>query len=389
MARPQQTALISPAVDAALEGWVCAILTEPSPASAEPSVSADECLRFTEFHGITALVYAKTRKPTRWLRDDLRDAMREAARYQAAREIVLRQEVVTILAAAERLGIQPLLLKGAALAYALYPEPSLRGRNDTDLLVAPDDKAPMIALLEGLGYVGDVISGEHWATSERSFTRQVASGITSRIDVHWRINNSPVFWHAGLEHKALAASAQPLAALHPSARCPDFPAMFLHAGIHRASHVRAPMEMDGVKYVVVNRLIWLYDIHLLSAAMTDAGWTRLLAISQATGLLGICRSAVEATADRFGTVIPGRVTARLQRLDRESASDLLDGGAWQTKLMEFRALPSREARWGWLREHLLPHRTYMRARYPLNPRAPLALLHLKRLLLSRRPSSTS
>jgi len=47
-----------------------------------------------------------------------------------ARVVELRE----VLAALAGAGLPVLLLKGAALAYTLYPEPHLRDRSDTDLL---------------------------------------------------------------------------------------------------------------------------------------------------------------------------------------------------------------------------------------------------------------
>ncbi|MGH9383057.1 MAG: nucleotidyltransferase family protein [Vicinamibacterales bacterium] len=387
MARTLHDYLISPEADAALECWACAVINgSPQPFPPVPSVSSDLLLRFTEFHGITGLMYARTiAVPSSGPPDmGVADAVSRAARHQAAREMRLQQELGQVLAAADARGLTPLILKGTALAYSLYPEPALRGRNDTDLLVATSDKAGMMALLEGLGYVGDLIAGEHWATSERSFKRRLSEAMTSCIDVHWRINNSPVFWHADLGHSSLIANAQPLAALHPKAVCPDRPALLLHACIHRASHVRAPMLMDGAAYVPINRLIWLYDIHLLSGAMNADDWSAFLVMAVQLRMRGICRSAIAAAATRFGTTIPESVLVGLEQQTREATTEHLDAPSWQMKLTEFRALPSNHARLGWLREHLLPSRAYMRSRYALNSRAPLVLLYIKRLMRSRR-----
>ncbi len=389
MERSFRRYVVGPEADVAIERWIAdGHRGAPTAFPADPPISLEQFLRYAEFHGVVGLLYARLASASasslpgaEWA-----DALADAARRQTLRELLLRQELAEILNAASTRGIRALLLKGAALAYSLYPEPGQRGRVDTDLLIALGDKTSMSRLLEERGYVGDVIAAQHWATSERTFTKTLAGGISSRLDIHWRINNSPLFWHAELEYARMVKQAEPLPKLHRDALCPDRITLLLHACIHLASHAGAPMYVDRDAIVVTNRLIWLYDIHLLSVAMTQAGWTSFAAMATRMGLRRICHSALVAAAERFGTMLPAGLTDQLARHDRQSARDLFDGAPWRIRLREFRALPSTQARMGWLREQLLPRSAYMRARYADHPRAPLPLLYLRRLLPSRRAS---
>ncbi len=62
-------------------------------------------------------------------------------------------ELREVLAALAGAGLPVLLLKGAALAYTLYPEPHLRERCDTDLLLPSRDEAERAwRVLQTLGY---------------------------------------------------------------------------------------------------------------------------------------------------------------------------------------------------------------------------------------------
>src|SRR5262245_40825590 len=65
----------------------------------------------------------------------IRTALTDAARGEAAVDVVRRQELGRLLDAFARAGIPVVVLKGAALACSTYPEPWLRPREDTDLLV--------------------------------------------------------------------------------------------------------------------------------------------------------------------------------------------------------------------------------------------------------------
>lgn len=57
-----------------------------------------------------------------------------------------------ILSALERAGIDTVVLKGAALAWTVYPSPSLRPMSDVDILVAPSAARPAQAVLHTLGF---------------------------------------------------------------------------------------------------------------------------------------------------------------------------------------------------------------------------------------------
>jgi len=73
--------------------------------------------------------------------------LRERALNQA--HTLTLVEVQTLLAQS---GIQPLVLKGLALAYKYYPEPALRPVSDIDLLLKKDDVLPALHILDEAGY---------------------------------------------------------------------------------------------------------------------------------------------------------------------------------------------------------------------------------------------
>ena len=65
-----------------------------------------------------------------------------------------------MFAALNEVQVKPLVLKGGALAYTHYPNPALRPRGDTDLLVAPSARGRTEETLRRLGYThGGGMSG--------------------------------------------------------------------------------------------------------------------------------------------------------------------------------------------------------------------------------------
>ncbi len=373
--------LLSADLDEALAAWTSALLTGAASLPSRPSVPAAAFLRYLEFHGVAGLVAARLvdRADRGEVEPDAWASLRRAAARSVVKEVLVKDELGRVLSAAHDRGIHPLVLKGTALAYRVYPEPALRARNDVDLLIAPDRAEEMGALLEAHGYAADLAAGGHWASSERGYTKTIAGDLASRIDLHWRLNNSPLFWHPDLEFARLSDDAETLPSLHPHARVPRVPLLLVHACLHRASHARAPIRLDGVGYDAMNRLIWLYDMHLLSGVLDRDGWQHAVQAAGTIGIRQVCVAALTAASGRFGTSIPAEVLDQWRQPAAERARLHLEGSAGAVKLAEFRALPA-PARWPWLREHLFPNAAYMRARFPDRPHAPLALLYLRRLV---------
>ncbi|HNR39427.1 MAG TPA: nucleotidyltransferase family protein [Acidobacteriota bacterium] len=101
-----------------------------------------------------------------------------AARFGALRE------ALDSLAGA---GIPVLMLKGAALAHLVYPEPGLRPMGDLDLLVPPDVLAPALETLRGLGYRDlPPNPGALWQAEHRHSppVRRIAGGTPVVIELH-------------------------------------------------------------------------------------------------------------------------------------------------------------------------------------------------------------
>jgi hypothetical protein len=88
-----------------------------------------------------------------------------------------------ILTAFQAAGIEILVLKGAALAYVLYPEPGLRSMHDVDVLVSRSQARQAQALLAELGFnalsPGDVLPPKHLPTAQRR-----VEGLPVSIEIH-------------------------------------------------------------------------------------------------------------------------------------------------------------------------------------------------------------
>jgi hypothetical protein len=340
-------------------------------------LTATEVLEAGTFHGVLPLVLHAGHATAGWQDwpDALRAGLQEAARRHAALELAQRGETAEVLDALAARGIETIVLKGAALAHTVYPEPWLRTRSDTDLLVRAADRQAAFAAMEQLGYRRSEAAGGELASSEASFTRP---GAMLPVDLHWRINNSSLLSPV-LEFGSLREGAVPVPALGAHARTPGPVDALLLAALHRATHHQMPMRVDGHAHRG-DRLIWLYDLHLLAPRLAPAQLTELAGRAARHGVAGLCLDALRAAQETFGTAVPAALAQSLERdaARAEPSMAFLRGGRRGLLLAEVRALRGWGERWRLVREHAFPPADYMLRKYSTHRRWLLPALYVRR-----------
>jgi hypothetical protein len=158
------------------------------------------------------------------------ELMRAAA--QVAIVDAATAEAVTALRAA---GVRSVVLKGPGLTAWLYQDAALRRYGDTDLLVAPWDRARADALLAQLGYVRTLAAADvphperelYAETWRRERTR-------SSIDLHLTLAGARA--PAERAWAALSRSPERLRVGSAEVEIPSIPARALHVALHAAHH---------------------------------------------------------------------------------------------------------------------------------------------------------
>jgi hypothetical protein len=203
-------------------------------------------------------------------------------------------------------------------------------------------------------------------------------GIDHVLDVHWRISNTQLFSRA-LRYEELSARAVSLEALGEHA-CGLAPAhALLHACLHRAHHLHSPMIVNGAPGADGDRLIWIYDIHLLVETMLLADLVEFAVLAEGKRVRAICHDGLLRANRCFATRIPEEVHLALtSKGPVEPSAALLRTGRLRHLLTEIRSLPRWKDRLTLLREHLIPSEDYMLEKYSVSSRAWLPILYLKR-----------
>jgi putative nucleotidyltransferase-like protein len=206
------------------------------------------------------------------------------AALRAARALAVDGATIEVVRELRRAGIEPILLKGPALAALLWPgEP--RPYSDADLLVA--DAAAASDVLRGLGFVRMPVAVEPELGLPHAHPWARADG--AQVDLHVTLAG------AGAAPADVWAALEPRARVERVARCdvrvPDAVATALIAAMHAAQH------RDGRPLEDLRRALAALDLETWREAAALA--ERIDAtISFTTGLRLLPDGA--ALAERFG-----------------------------------------------------------------------------------------
>ena len=278
-------------------------------------------------------------------------------RADAVSELLRQREMMAVLEALANSDIHPVLLKGTPFAYAIYDAPCLRPRNDTDLLIRREQVDTARRVMVGLCYRASTLCDGELLFCQFEMAKTDPFGVRHAVDFHWKISTQSVFADV-LRYDELDAEAIPVPSLGLHARTTGLLHALLLACLHPAMHHRN-----------IERLIWVYDIHLLASRLSTADFDRFTDLAMEKQVAAIVAHELSRARSRFGTRVPNRVTARLAaaELRESSAMYLRPGRRWHDELISTaRGLPRWRHRAQLLREVVFPDAPYMLRAYGLS-----------------------
>lgn len=301
-----------------------------------------------------------------------------------AREMWEQQHKRVLVSALDALtdaGLTPILMKGTALAYSHYPCPSARVRGDSDILIEEHGRTLAFQALEKAGFHRVLDAGGPTVTAEALFQKASLSGQLHDIDLHWRLNSSPVLAKL-FTHAELLARSEPLEALHLAARRPGDVDALLFASVHRRLHIDRPthIHLNGIAHPVIDSLTWLTDIDLLFAAMNADACSELVERAVSKGVPDMLSDTLRHAATRLGTRVAPDIFERLKTRKPGEVARYIQAGPLRGLFMNLLAIRSVGGRRRFLRELLLPQEDYMRTHFTRGRFDWLGVLHARRLL---------
>jgi hypothetical protein len=361
---------------AALRGqpWSGAL---PGDGSAEAASLAAAAI----YHGVAGLLFERPSVSSSWPEAVLKP-IADQARAQAMWELRHREVLSALLAAFCQQGVRSVLMKGTAIAYDLYVQPSARARGDTDILVAAGDVPKAQALLEDQGFVAGALGGvDAEFALQQPWKLTLPDGGRHAIDLHWQVMNAPSL-RGLLTNEECGAGARPLPRLSPDARAMDRVRLLLHTCLHRAVHCNTPYFVEQAAYYGSGRLIWAYDVHLLANAFDGEQWSHLCALATGKGVAAVCLDGLAAARSSLGTEVPCGVLADLEKAavsDRKN-SYLVRSTALSRAWQDVRALPGFRRKLRYARARILPSASFVRDKYPQMANSSLSRAYARRLV---------
>ena len=300
-------------------------------------------------------------------------ALRQAANARALEAEIVNRELARVLDAAGDAGVRTVVIKGAAVAHTHYRHPHLRARGDTDLVVRPQDRGRLAAVLESCGYVpADAVDGT-LVTQQGQWTRSLGRHLVHTFDVHWQVFNRHAFSHVLTTDEVLDRS-EPLPALGRHGRVPHPLHALLLACVHRVAHHAGQEDT-----------LWLYDIRLLAESLSDGEAAEFARLATERRVAAVCADSLRAAEREIGATLPGPLQEWLAhapwRDTREPTAAFLQPHREVDHLVsDLGALPGMRARVRLVWQHLFPRPGYMLQKYGARSRMLLPYLYVKRII---------
>ncbi len=287
-----------------------------------------------------------------------------------ARAMTMQRELLRVHGILESAGIPHVFLKGAYLAYCVYPHPALRPLRDLDILIPPerlmDARAALIA-----GGLSTVERYERVPESVKDAAPHLPPLLAGNVSVEL---------HKRIFHLKQDPDAGPDLTEDPGfwARCVT--------GMVAGTPIKAPSPTDQMLHIIVhgvydhqlaNGPLLLSDIALLAAA-GGVDWCRLAQMAQRTGR-GRGVALARALAERYwgrpdGEIGDSATSPTVPPAVLDTAALLLlrehDGRQDALLLEQLRNAPSLLARTRLLLGAICPPRTLVASVYPVDEHSP-------------------
>jgi hypothetical protein len=275
------------------------------------------------------------------VRDPLMSKLKGVYRHTWYGNQLRLRDTAVVLSELHRRGIEPMLLKGAALTLLHYRDSGLRPMEDVDVLVRTHQWQAAVDALTDLGWKPRVsVTPRHAAASH---AMEFVDGHARRIDLHWHLLPDSCWPRADNEFWERASTT----ALHGvRVSVLDATDQLFHTCAH------------GVKWEHVPPLRWIADAAMiLGDSSVTIDWGRLVRLADRLRLILPVRDGLTLLERTLDLPVPRPVLAGLQNT-RVSRAE-----RWEYRL---RTRPASRAL-GRLPEHWLRYRRLRRAPEGLRP----------------------
>lgn len=225
----------------------------------------------------------------------------DAAATQIIFDAMLHQrELARMVAALRHAGIQPLLLKGQALADLLYDDALIRPASDIDLLIRREEVAAAQPVLAAIGYAPRSAAWLDFELRQNyhiSLWREAWPGRPVVLELHWELGARELFCYNLDDWRS---HAQPFVLAGETLQRFSIEDQLLHLALHMRKH----------RYV---GLRWLVDVaELLRRFRETLDWAHVVETAEQAGLRTLLYTTVSLAGQLLAAPVPPSVVRRLE-----------------------------------------------------------------------------
>ena len=354
--------------------WIAGVLGGPADADFRVEALLTEVLDQSELEGVTPLLrhHLEQAGQLEFLPLGLQMGFQQIDRKHLAADMATQNELLSLLKIFQSHNIDFIMLKGEALSHSIYPMPHLRTKTDIDLLFRSKAESERASnTLETEGYQRMLSQQGTFVGYQFVYHKQYASGFRMVFDIHNEITNY-LWFNRKLRYQYLLENSNFIEIENVKVRVLNTVHALIHACVHRITNKSNDTS---------DRLIWLYDIHLLSQSLDDTQWQDLLQVCLSKHLSEIVLQGLQVSHETLASSLPSKYIDQLKsnaatcndpfskkrRRIHMYWSDFILNKGFSNKLTQ-------------IRERVFPPVDYMLKRYDLKSRRWVVYYYLKRVI---------
>lgn len=325
-------------------------------------------------HGVTGLIYSNFAKLNTLELKQFFAQIKSFNQHKVIATRFLDEEAKKLLNFFVEQNIPVVVLKGFALAHAIYPTPESRTKSDIDILIDPKYHQQTKQVFSQQGYKNPRGWEPTAISNEFSMSKRIGEGMHVLFDVHTKISNSKVIEDL-ITFEEISSSANVTSLL--GIKLVNKPYALIHAIVHLLNHRSAG---DMIK------LIWHYDIYLLVEQFAPLELKQTKQLIAQKGLARICAACLELTLGYFDSLKLEELQQWCKQSDVQTQSnqkyDVLLGSTsgFNSLFVTLKNTQGWLNKWLVIQEMALPPKAEIYNKYGHSTKQPLAWLYLRRII---------
>lgn len=288
------------------------------PALVNEGLDWDYFYQLARRNSLVPLVYSQLERFVKdLLPPDVRQRFRKDFQENAARNLILANELTSLVKACSNVGIETIVYKGPALAVAAYGDLALRRFVDLDLMVRRADVARTVNLLTEHGYTA--AKALHAEQQELLLRTQHNVQFTRGrliVELHWQVSSE--LFASSVTAEDLWQQLETVKINETEVKILSTEDLLFSLSVHGSRHLW-------------QRLAWICDLDRIIATRTDIDWSRLMTRAEQTSTQRMFLLGPALAEKLLGTRLPELVSyaiardRRISSLADEACERLFDG----------------------------------------------------------------